>query len=149
MPRRGAPPPSFRLAGRTPPIENPFIIGQHAEGPGFADRIDEVARFAAALQDPTSRLVVYGDRRLGKSSALLAAADRVRAEGVPVAYVDLGKVSSPVAAAQRVLAAVQREVGASAEDLAKQVATHLRGAVTVSMTANPGGATTFALKLDP
>src|SRR5215212_8053802 len=147
MPKRLAPRRARTV--REGPDDNPFVIGQHAEGEGFADRRAELERFTGAMRDTTSRLVVYGDRRLGKSSALLAAAERVRTAGQPVAYVDLAQVSSAVAAAQRVLTAVQREVGAPAEDLLKRVATKLRGAVTVSTTVDPTGPTTVSLKLEP
>ena len=46
------------------------------EGAHFTDREAEVARMAAALRTPGAKLVVYGDRRLGKTSALERAAER-------------------------------------------------------------------------
>src|SRR5215213_1152734 len=85
---------------------NPFLIGHLAEGEGFCDREREVERISTALLDASSRLVVYGDRRLGKSSALLAAANVARSRGQAVALVDLANATGAAAAAQRVLTAV-------------------------------------------
>ncbi|HKG94211.1 MAG TPA: ATP-binding protein [Gemmatimonadaceae bacterium] len=128
---------------------NPFIIGQHATGEGFTDRVAEIDRFVDALSDSSTRLVVYGDRRLGKSSALNVAAERVRAAGRPVAVVDLGKANSAIAAAQRIVGAIYKEIGAPWEQLAKGIVARLRGAVTVTASVEPAGTSSFALKLEP
>lgn len=132
-----------------PAQDNPFVIGHHAEGAAFADRVDEVARLTASMRDPSTRLVLYGDRRLGKSSAILVAAEAARAAGTPVAIVDLGKASSATAAGQRVLSAVHREIGVPIDELLSQAAARLRGAVSVNVTAEPGGTTSFGLRLEP
>ncbi len=96
---------------RRKPPANPFIIGHPAEGEHFADRETEVDRIAKAFADPSGRLMVYGDRRLGKSSAVHRAATIARERGTAVAIVDLATATSATAAAQRVLAAVHREIG--------------------------------------
>src|ERR1044072_7664410 len=64
------PPMSPRAPFLPPRKQNPFEIGLIAQGNHFADREEEVERIARAFQSPGSRLVVYGDRRLGKSSAM-------------------------------------------------------------------------------
>jgi hypothetical protein len=61
----------------TPP-ENPFEIGLPARDRRSANREHEVERIAHTLQSAGDRLVVYGDRRLGKSSALDRSAEIVR-----------------------------------------------------------------------
>jgi hypothetical protein len=120
------------------PLTNPFIIGFPAEGGHFADRETEVRRIVVALTDPASRLVVYGDRRQGKTSAILAAAAEARANGENVALVDLAKVTSMEAAAQRVLDAVHRELGRRWKDTAVSLMQRMRHAqVAITTTADP------------
>lgn len=129
--------------------KNPFIIGHLAEGEGFADREQEVARICTALRDPSSRVLVYGDRRVGKSSTLRVAAQQVRAGGVPVAVVDLGNATSAEAAAQRVLAAVQKEVGRRWSDLLLKAVGKLKGTVTVTPSLAPDGTLSLAFSVTP
>ncbi len=54
--------------------DNPFRIGEHVTGYHFADREDEVARIREAMLSGSS-LLVYGPRRMGKSSTITNAAD--------------------------------------------------------------------------
>jgi len=129
--------------------KNPFIIGHLAEGEGFADREKEVARICTALRDQASRVLVYGDRRVGKSSALRVAAEQVRAGGVPVAVVDLANATSAEAAAQRVLAAVQKEVGRRWSDLLLKAVGKLKGTVTVAPSVAPDGTLSLAFSVTP
>jgi AAA+ ATPase superfamily predicted ATPase len=133
------------------PQTNPFIIGFPAEGGHFADREAEVQRIVVALTDPASRLVVYGDRRQGKTSAILAAAAEARANGENVALVDLAKVTSMEAAAQRVLDAVHRELGKRWTDSAVRLIQRMRNAqVSISTTADPTtGAPTVSFSVMP
>lgn len=109
----------------------------------------EVARISVAFRDPGSRLLVYGDRRVGKSSALRVAAEQVRAGGLPVAVVDLGNATSAEAAAQRVLAAVEREVGRRWSDLLLKAVGNLKGTVTVTPSVAPDGTLSLAFSVAP
>ncbi len=59
------------------PADNPFLIGEHVSGYHFADREDEVARIRRAMLSASS-LLVYGPRRMGKSSTINNAADSAR-----------------------------------------------------------------------
>jgi hypothetical protein len=87
---------------------NPFTIGLLAEPAG---RVEELERIARALSEPGGKLIVHGDRRLGKSATLECAAARVRERGHPVAIVDLSTASGPADAATRILSVVQNEIG--------------------------------------
>src|SRR5690606_19072735 len=58
-------------------VSNPFRIGEHVSGYHFADREEEVARIRRALLSASS-LLVYGPRRMGKSSTINNAADSAR-----------------------------------------------------------------------
>jgi len=75
--------------------ENPFRIGEHVTGDHFTDREAEVDRIPVAMLQASS-LLVYGRRRMGKSSAIRIAADEARARrpGVIVVHVDVSTVTS-------------------------------------------------------
>lgn len=129
---------------------NPFIIGHHAEGAAFCDRRSEVQRIAAALRDPSARLLVYGDRRLGKSSTIHEAARLVRAEGQPVVVVDLAVATTAPAAAQRILAAVHRELGTRWKDLATRLLARLRpGAFSLQAATDAHGHPSVSFQVMP
>ncbi|HUG40588.1 MAG TPA: ATP-binding protein [Longimicrobiales bacterium] len=82
--------------------ENPFRIGDHVTGPYFTDRAAEVRRILDAMRSPT-RLLVFGPRRMGKSSALAVAGERARGEGVLVVRADLATTSGLVDVTNRLL----------------------------------------------
>ena len=116
--------------------ENPFRIGVLAEGVHFADREEEVARVERALGEPGARLVVYGDRRLGKSSVLHEVVGRIRnQERGAAVVVSLATASSEGEAAQRLLGALQSEIGATWRDFLEEVARALEAGL--ELTADP------------
>lgn len=130
--------------------QNPFIIGHHAEGAGFCDRRIEVDRIAATFRDPSARLLVYGDRRLGKSSTIHEAAGRVRGEGHAVVIVDLAVASTAPAAAQRILTAVNRELGIRWQDSATRLLARLRpGAFSLQAGVDPSGQPNLTFQVTP
>lgn len=61
----------------TNPSNNPFHIGERVSGENFADREEEVARIREAMLSASS-LLVYGPRRMGKSSTIHNAAESAR-----------------------------------------------------------------------
>ena len=89
----------------------PFRIEGVVEPPYFTDRAEEVARVRRALEHPPSRLLVYGERRMGKTSALQVARMGVERAGGAVVFADLSTVSSPADMANRVLEAATRSLG--------------------------------------
>ena len=103
--------------------ENPFRIGTHVSGRYFTDRAAEVKRILGAMREPT-RLLVFGPRRMGKSSAIAVASDRARRDGVLVVRADLSTASALVDVANRSIAdnwgfypATEEEGRALARDL--------------------------------
>lgn len=86
---------------------NPFRVGQKVTGEFFTDRASEVSRVVRALRDP-SRLLVYGARRMGKSSLIAMAAERVRAEGGLVVEADLSTASVLADVTGRLLTSLHR-----------------------------------------
>jgi len=88
-------------------LENPFRIGERVTGEFFTNRAREVKRIRRAMAEP-SRLLVYGPRRMGKSSAIRVAADRVRRDGGIVVRADLGGATSTSEVADRLLTSLAR-----------------------------------------
>lgn len=114
---------------------NPFRIHGVATGEAFADRKDEVARIVAALGDPGSKLIVYGPRRMGKTSALLRAIERVRKAGGHAFFADLSTASSAADMSNRVLAAAGSVLGRSLKDFITDLVARLK--LSVTLTADP------------
>lgn len=95
-------------------MTNPFRVGQKVTGEFFTDRAREVSRVVRALRGP-SRLLVYGPRRMGKSSAIAMAAERVRAEGGLVVEADLSTASVLTDVTGRLLTSLHRAEEAAGE----------------------------------
>jgi hypothetical protein len=83
----------------------PFRVGEQVTGEFFTDREAEVARILQALRSPT-RLLVYGERRHGKSSAIRQAQVRAERDGIRVVWVDVSTASHFGEVAQRLVAAI-------------------------------------------
>jgi hypothetical protein len=119
--------------------KNPFIVRRLARGRAFADREVEVARMVAALRDPGSGLVVFGPRRMGKSSALERAAEAVRSGGGHAAVATLATATDPADAARRVLEAIHAETGRRGWEIIEAIAGRLKAGITVVPSMVPGG----------
>ena len=65
----------------------PFVTQQLAGGAHFTDREREVSRVLDVMRT-AGRLVVYGERRMGKSSLIRRAAERVQEAGGVVLSAD-------------------------------------------------------------
>jgi hypothetical protein len=89
------------------PPRNPFRIGEHVRAPYFTNRADEVQAVLRTMVD-RGRLLVWGPRRMGKSSLIEVAGQRFRKDGGIVLPADLATATSLADAAERLLAAVGR-----------------------------------------
>jgi uncharacterized protein len=69
-------------------VKPPFSTQRIALDEYFTDREYEVARVLEAMRG-RDRLVLYGERRMGKSSVIARAAERVRSEGAVVLTADV------------------------------------------------------------
>lgn len=88
-------------------MTNPFRVGQKVTGEFFTDRADEVTRVVRAFRDPT-RLLLYGARRMGKSSVIAMAAERLRSEGGVIVEADVSTASVLSDVTSRLLTSLHR-----------------------------------------
>ena len=86
----------------------PFRIGEHVTGSHFTDRQSEVRRVVEAMGAP-SRLLLYGERRQGKSSIMRQAERRASRNGVLVAWNDVATAAGLEEVSQRLLASLPFE----------------------------------------
>jgi uncharacterized protein len=89
-------------------MTNPFRIGEKVRGAAFTDRATEVRRVTDAMRE-RGRLLVWGPRRMGKSTLIGVAAERMRRRGGIVLEADLATVTTLGEAADRLLAAVSQQ----------------------------------------
>ncbi len=75
---------------------NPFRIHGVVEGDYFTNRTDEIERMVITLTEPGSKLLVYGPRRMGKTSTILQAIARINEAGNQAFLADLSTASMPV-----------------------------------------------------
>lgn len=104
----------------------PFRIDGVVEPPYFTDRAEAVARIRGALESPPAKLLVYGPRRMGKTSALHVARLAVERGGGAVVFADLSTASSPVDMGNRVLDAATRALGRSWSEFLGDLASRLQ-----------------------
>ncbi|HXC24352.1 MAG TPA: ATP-binding protein [Gemmatimonadaceae bacterium] len=115
-------------------MENPFRIAGTTAGVHFTDREAEVRKMVAILREPQAKLVVYGPRRMGKSSAMAVAARRVETRyKVPVIFADVSTVSGEADIATRVMQGAIQAFGKKWQDTFKQFATRLSAKLTISV----------------
>lgn len=88
--------------------DNPFRVGELVRGSYFTDRAAEVRTVRQAMEH-RGRLLVQGPRRMGKSTIIGVAGDRVRRAGGLVLSADLAAITTLTEAADRLLSAVSRQ----------------------------------------
>jgi hypothetical protein len=86
-------------------MATPFRVGEQVTGEFFTDRAEEVARILRAMREP-SRLLVYGERRQGKSSAIRQAGVRFAADAGLLIWVDVATASGLDDLARRVVSSI-------------------------------------------
>ena len=114
---------------------NPFRIHGVVEDEYFTNRAQEVERIVKTLREPGAKLLVYGPRRMGKTSALARASSRIQAEGGHAIVADLSTASSVTDIGNRVLEAAARSLGRRWRDLVQDFVERLH--VTVTLTPEP------------
>lgn len=115
--------------------QDPFRIDGVVTPPYFTDRSEEVARVRHALRSPPSKLLVYGPRRMGKTSMILVAARAAERDGAHVVNADLSTASSTADVTNRLLTAAMRALGRTWKDLATTFVERLR--ISVGLRPDP------------
>jgi hypothetical protein len=129
--------------------ENPFQIGTLAEGAAFADRAAEVAQLRRVWETPGAKLVLYGDRRMGKTAAMHAAAALSRRARRRVVIVNLATAVDGPDAVRRLLTAVRGAVGRTWKTIVQDLAAKLRLTLTLTPSADGTGWPGIQLGIDP
>ena len=120
---------------------NPFRIDGVVAPPYFTNRASEIARIREALRSPPAKLLVYGARRVGKTSTIQVASQAAERDGVHVVRADLSTASSTADVTNRLLAAAVRSVGRTWKDLASLFVERLQ----ISVALRPDPATGLAI----
>jgi len=114
---------------------NPFRIDGVVTPPHFTNRAAEVNRIRDALRSPPAKLLIYGSRRVGKTSTILVASHAAERDGVHVVRADLSTASSMADVTNRLLTAAVRSVGRAWKDLATVFVERLR--ISVGLRPDP------------
>lgn len=114
---------------------NPFRIHGPALPPDLCDREAEVERVLRTLREPGAKLLVYGPRRMGKTSVIATAASRVEEADGAVILADFSTASSPADMTNRLLEGAGRALGRRWNDWL--VALAARIGVRLSMGVDP------------
>jgi len=109
--------------------------------PHFTNRAEEITRIRQALRSPPAKLLIYGPRRVGKTSTILVASQAAERDGVHVVRADLSTASSTADVTNRLLAAAVRSVGRTWKDLASLFVERLQ----ISVSLRPDPATGLAI----
>jgi hypothetical protein len=116
---------------------NPFLPSVLARGAHFADREEEVARIQRTYGSPGARLVVFGERRLGKSSALWRAAELARKQKTRVAIATFATATDSADAAKRLLLAVREQLGRDWRASLERMVGRLQGSIVLMPGSSP------------
>ena len=115
---------------------NPFRIHGVVTEQFFTDRALELDRILAALQEPAAKLLVYGPRRMGKTSALVRAIARHEETGGVAFLADMSTASTLIDVANRILEAAGRALGRKWSDSISDFVKRL--GMTITLTPDPG-----------
>jgi hypothetical protein len=128
-------------------MENPFRTTGVIQRPFFTDRETELRRIREAMRAPGGKLIVSGERRMGKTSALAVALEEHRAEGGFGILADFSTASGPADLANRILSASSREFHRRWQDKLMGFFRHLRPEVMLGTDAAGQPTASFSMGL--
>lgn len=114
---------------------NPFQIHGVVSDKFFTDRATELERITRTLREPGAKLLVYGPRRMGKTSALVRAVERYQASKGVAFLADMSTASTLVDIANRILDAAGRALGTRWRDAISDFVQRL--GMTITLTPDP------------
>lgn len=115
--------------------DNPFRVHGVVTDEFFTDRADELSRIGRVLSEPGAKLLVYGPRRMGKTSALVQAIARHESDGGIAFIADVSTASTLVDIANRILEAAGRTLGKRWRDVISDFVARI--GLTLSLTPEP------------
>ncbi len=116
-------------------IINPFRIHGVVEGDFFTNRIDEIERIGRALAEPGNKLLVYGPRRMGKTSTIIQAVHQVNQGGGFAFLADLSTASNVIDMGNRIMAAASNRIGKKWKNFITDMVSRIK--VSVSLKHDP------------
>lgn len=126
-----------RWASMNPHHPNPFLVGRHVSGVHFTDRAEETGRIRRAILEP-SRLLVYGPRRMGKSSCILRAVERETRDGALVAWADFSTATTLTDVSNRLLKSLSHAMGRAHRERLIDFARHVSPQLTATFDSTSG-----------
>ena len=116
---------------------NPFRFGALALDQAFADREREVAELAGDVVNGQD-VVIFAPRRLGKSSLVWRAAQRLETEGVLVAQIDLMTTPTKEKLAEKLAASIYENIASPLERVREKALAPFRGLrIQPTVTVDP------------
>lgn len=112
--------------------ENPFRIHGAVRKPFFTDREEEIAIFRRVLMEPGAKMMVYGQRRMGKTSTLDNAVEAVNAGGGHAFLADISTVTTVADMANRILDGATKILGRRWTTFISDFVTRFQGGVKVA-----------------
>lgn len=119
-------------------VINPFKIHGIVEGKFFADRTKEVLRIRQCLTEPGCKLLVYGPRRMGKTSAILNAIKKNNNNGGYAFLADLSTSSSAVDIGNRILDSASKIMSKSFKEFITDLISNLNISISLSHDTRTG-----------
>lgn len=129
-------------------MRNPFRYGQIVGPEAFCDRQQEQADLARAMENG-ERLFVLSERRMGKTSLVLRAMDRLPPDRYLKLYVDLWPTEGPASLARRIGQAFGEALGGDTENRLRSFKRYV-SRIQPMLSLDDSGRPTFSLGLsDP
>jgi hypothetical protein len=118
--------------------DNPFRVHGIVHDEFFTDRADELGKIGRVLREPGAKLLVYGPRRMGKTSALVRAIEQHETAGGVAFLADVSTATTLIDIANRVLDAAVRAVGKRWRDVVSDFVSRLGVSLTLKPEAGTG-----------
>lgn len=126
-------------------MDNPFRYGELVSGEYFTNRSEELAELEQDLRSGQN-VVVMSPRRFGKTSLILTVIDRLRKQGVLVAYLDLFGTPTKASFVQALARALYSGLLSPYQQKLKNIADAFKGlSVTPKLSMGEDGTPTLEL----
>jgi AAA+ ATPase superfamily predicted ATPase len=126
-------------------VDNPFRFGAVVTGSDFADRRREATELERELREG-QHVFLLSPRRYGKTSLILTLLDRLRSQGMLVAYVDLFRTTTAVQLLELMAQTILRAAEARPEKLLR-LAMELLGRLRPQVGTDSAGRPTLSLDI--